>query len=231
MKYAHIVRAIFLERPNRFIAIVDIQGQRETVHVKNTGRCKELLIPGTEVILEKSDNPARKTAYDLVCVYKGNRLINMDSAAPNQAAAEWIREGGLFPEKVSVTTEKTFGNSRFDIYAESEKRKAFIEVKGVTLEENGVVRFPDAPTIRGVKHVEELIRCLEEGYEAYLLLVIQMEQVLRFEPNWKTHQAFGRALVKAQQAGVKILARECIVTPDEMKINSKVPVCLEESSE
>ena len=231
MKYAHTVRAVFLERPNRFIAIVDIQGKRESVHVKNTGRCKELLVPGAEVILEKSDNPARKTAYDLICVYKGERLINMDSAAPNQAAAEWIRNGGLFPEKVKVITEKTFGNSRFDIYAESEKRKAFIEVKGVTLEENGIVRFPDAPTIRGVKHVEELIRCLEEGYEAYLLLVVQMEKVLRFEPNWKTHKAFGQALVKAQQAGVRIMARECFVKPDEMNISREVPVFLEEISE
>ena len=226
MKYAHIARAIFLERPNRFIAIVDIQGQRETVHVKNTGRCKELLIPGTEVILEKSDNPARKTAYDLVCVYKGNRLINMDSAAPNQAAAEWIREGGLFPEKVSVTTEKTFGNSRFDIYAESEKRKAFIEVKGVTLEENGVVRFPDAPTIRGVKHVEELIRCLEEGYEAYLLLVIQMKDVRYFEPNRETHPKFGETLKEAADAGVHILAYDCAITEDSMKICDPVPVKL-----
>lgn len=231
MKYTHIERAVFLERPNRFIAIVENQGKRETVHVKNTGRCRELLLPGTEVILEKSDNPARKTAYDLICVYKGDRLINMDSAAPNQAAVEWIRGGGLFQEKVNVTPEKTFGNSRFDIYVESEKRKAFIEVKGVTLEENGIVRFPDAPTQRGVKHVEELIRCLKEGYEAYLLLVIQMEHVRYFEPNWKTHQAFGQALVKAQQAGVKILARECLVKPDEMQISKEVPVFLEESSE
>ena len=226
MKYAHIVRAIFLERPNRFIAIVDLQGQRETAHVKNTGRCKELLIPGTEVILEKSDNPARKTAYDLVCVYKGNRLINMDSAAPNQAAAEWIREGGLFPEKVSVTTEKTFGNSRFDIYAESEKRKAFIEVKGVTLEENGVVRFPDAPTIRGVKHVEELIHCMEDGYEAGILFVIQMKGIRYLEPNDRTHPAFGAALRRAEKAGVQVLAVDCQVTPESIRADQMVEVRL-----
>ena len=181
MKYENITEGRFLDRPNRFIAHVEIAGQ--TVHVKNTGRCRELLIPGVQVFLEKSSNPARKTAYDLVCVNKGGRLINMDSQIPNKAALEWVKAGHLFPEEVQVTPEKTYGNSRFDLYACSDKRKAFIEVKGVTLEADNIARFPDAPTARGVKHLEELIHCMREGYEAYLLLVIQMKGVDRFEPT------------------------------------------------
>ena len=177
MKYENITEGRFLDRPNRFIAHVEIAGQTETVHVKNTGRCRELLIPGVQVFLEKSSNPARKTAYDLVCVNKGGRLINMDSQIPNKAALEWVRAGHLFPEEVQVTPEKTYGNSRFDLYACSDKRKAFIEVKGVTLEADNIARFPDAPTARGVKHLEELIHCMREGYEAYLLLVIQMREL------------------------------------------------------
>ena len=164
MKYNNIEKAVFQNRPNRFIAQVELGGHTETVHVKNTGRCRELLISGTEVILEKSSNPDRKTKYDLICVNKSGRWINMDSQVPNKAAAEWIRNGSLFPEEVTVKTEKTYGNSRFDIYVESEQRKAFIEVKGVTLEADNIARFPDAPTERGIKHVEELIRCLEDGY-------------------------------------------------------------------
>ena len=158
MKYEHITEGRFIARPNRFIAHVEINGQVETVHVKNTGRCRELLVPGTQVFLEKSSNPARKTAYDLICVNKkGRGLINMDSQIPNKAALEWIKAGHLFPEKVQVTPEKTYGNSRFDLYVCSEKRKAFIEVKGVTLESDNIARFPDAPTERGVKHLKELI--------------------------------------------------------------------------
>ena len=229
MKYDNITKAKFLERPNRFIAHVELNGHVETVHVKNTGRCRELLIPGTCVYLEKSKNPARKTAYDLVCVEKGSRLINMDSQSPNKAALEWVSAGGLFPEPVEVTPEKTYGNSRFDLYASSKERRAFIEVKGVTLEENNVCRFPDAPTLRGVKHLEELIRCQKDGYEAYLLLVIQMKGVDRFEPNWNTHREFGETLRKARKAGVHILAYDCLVEPDRMEIADLVPVCLEES--
>ena len=169
MKYEHITEGRFIDRPNRFIAHVEINGQVETVHVKNTGRCRELLVPGTQVFLEKSSNPARKTAYDLICVNKkGRGLINMDSQIPNKAALEWVKAGHLFPEKVQVTPEKTYGNSRFDLYVCSEKRKAFIEVKGVTLESDNIARFPDAPTERGVKHLKELIHCMQEGYEAYL---------------------------------------------------------------
>ena len=230
MKYENIEQAVFQNRPNRFIAQVELQGQTETVHVKNTGRCKELLIPGVPVILERSSNPARKTKYDLICVNKSGRWINMDSQVPNKAAAEWIRNGGLFPEKVTVRTEKTYGNSRFDIYVESEQRKAFIEVKGVTLEDNNIARFPDAPTQRGVKHVEELIHCMEDGYEAYLLFVIQMKGIIRFEPNWNTHPAFGEALQRAQKAGVRLIARDCLVTEDTIEIQDPVEICLEEKN-
>lgn len=226
MRYKETEKAVFLKRPNRFIAEVEIQGKRETVHVKNTGRCKELLIPGTEVILEKSGNPNRKTKYDLICVNKQGRLINMDSQIPNKAAEEWIRKGGLFPEEVSIRPEKKYGNSRFDLYVESPVRRAFVEVKGVTLEEDNVVRFPDAPTVRGIKHVEELIHCMEEGYEAYLLLVIQMKGVKKFMPNWDTQPEFGQALIKAEKVGVKIIARDCLVTEDTIEIQEEVPVDL-----
>ena len=226
MKYENTKRAVFLDRPNRFIAHVDLNGQTETVHVKNTGRCKELLIPGTEVILEESVNPARKTKYDLICVNKSGRGINMDSQVPNKAAAEWIRAGRLFPEEVTLKTEKVYGNSRFDIYVESPCRKAFIEVKGVTLEENDIARFPDAPTQRGVKHVEELIRCQEDGYEAYLLFVIQMKGIREFEPNWSTHPQFGEVLQKAQNAGVHLLAYDCLIREDYIEIQDPVPIRL-----
>ena len=226
MKYENTKRAVFLDRPNRFIAHVDLNGQTETVHVKNTGRCKELLIPGTEVILEESVNPARKTKYDLICVNKSGRWINMDSQVPNKAAAEWIRAGRLFPEEVILKTEKVYGNSRFDIYVESPCRKAFIEVKGVTLEENDIARFPDAPTQRGVKHVEELIRCQEDGYEAYLLFVIQMKGIREFESNWSTHPQFGEVLQKARNAGVHLLAYDCLIREDYIEIQDPVPIRL-----
>lgn len=229
MKYKNTVRAEFCDRPNRFIAHVKINGVMETVHVKNTGRCRELLVPGYPVILEKSDNPARKTAYDLISVCKEGRWINMDSQAPNEAAAEWIQGGGLFPEEVSVYRERKYGNSRFDIYVESPERKAFIEVKGVTLEENNIVRFPDAPTERGLKHVEELAECMQDGYEAYLLFVIQMKDVRKFQPNWNTHHRFGDALKAARKAGVRILAMDCMIGEDFMKIQDPVEVDLEET--
>lgn len=227
MKYENTERGIFLDRPNRFIAHVEIQDSIETIHVKNTGRCRELLIPGTEVILERSSNPARKTKYDLICVNKSGRWINMDSQVPNKAAEEWIKKGGLFPETVRVFREKVYGNSRFDLYVESDRRKAFIEVKGVTLEENNTAYFPDAPTQRGVKHVEELIRCMDDGYEAYLLFVIQMKGVSEFRPNWNTHRLFGEALVRAQKAGVRIYACDCLVEEDLLEIQDPVPVNLD----
>lgn len=226
MKYEHTEKAIFLERPNRFIAYVNLDGRTETVHVKNTGRCKELLIPGTEIILEKSGNSARKTKYDLICVRKAGRWINMDSQIPNKAAEEWLLKGSLFPEEIHVKREKIYGNSRFDLYVESSRRKAFMEVKGVTLEENNIARFPDAPTQRGLKHVEELIHCIQDGYEAYLLFVIQMKGLTCFEPNWNTHPEFGEALIDAQNAGVKLLAYDCFVTENLMEIRDPVPINL-----
>ena len=229
MKYENITEGRFLDRPNRFIAHVEIGGQIETVHVKNTGRCKELLVPGAQVFLEKSGNPARKTAYDLVCVNKSGRLINMYSQIPNKAALEWVKAGHLFPEEIQVTPEKTYGNSRFDLYACSDRRKAFIEVKGVTLEENNIVRFPDAPTERGLKHVEELAECMQDGYEAYLLFVIQMKDVRKFQPNWNTHHRFGDALKAAREAGVRILAMDCMIGEDFMRIQDPVEVDLEET--
>ena len=231
MKYKNITKAEFISRPNRFIANVMIDGVPVTVHVKNTGRCRELLVPGATVYLERSDNPTRKTLYDLVAVEKGSRLVNMDSQIPNAAAYEWI-EAGKFKKNVTLLKrEVTFGNSRFDLYMEyldeaGETRRAFVEIKGVTLEENGVVRFPDAPTERGIKHIHELARCLSEGYEAYILFVVQMKDVLYFEPDRVIHEDFADALKKAAERGVHVLAYDCEVTPDSMEIREPVEVRL-----
>ena len=197
MKYERIERATFLERPNRFIAYARIAGKQETIHVKNTGRCAELLVPEAEIFVQESDNPERKTKWDLIGVRKGDRLINMDSQIPNKVVEEWLRAGNLFLEPVAVRPETTYGNSRFDFYVESGETKAFIEVKGVTLEEDGVVRFPDAPSERAVKHMEELIRAKKEGYDAYVFLVIQMKGVRYFTPNMDTQPEFGEVLKKA----------------------------------
>ena len=227
MRYANVTEAVFLRRPNRFIAEVEINGKTETVHVKNTGRCRELLIPGARVWLTESKNPARKTKYDLIAVRKGDMLVNLDSQIPNSAAAEWIQKGGLFSDLTSLRREVKYGDSRFDLYLEHGGKRAFVEVKGVTLEQDGVARFPDAPTERGVKHVEELIRCLDDGYEAYLLFVIQMQGVRRFEPNWATHPEFGEALQKAHAAGVKLLAYDCDVSPDSIQLRNPVPIRLD----
>lgn len=230
MKYEQIIKASFLERPNRFVAYVDIPGvsNREKVHVKNTGRCKELLLQGAEVYLEKSTNPERSTAYDLIAVRKGDRIINMDSQAPNKVVGEWLAKGELFADVTLMKPETTWGNSRFDFYVESACGKAFIEVKGVTLEEDGVVRFPDAPSERAVKHVEELIAAKKEGYQVYVIFVIQMKGVKYFVPNWSTQPEFGEALLKAREAGVEILAFDCYVTPESLEIADMVPVYLEE---
>ena len=229
MKYKNIAEGIFLERPNRFIAKVQIKGEIHTVHVKNTGRCKELLKPGSAVYLEKSDNQNRKTKYDLVAAVKEREnlpslLINLDSQIPNDVAAEWLRESGLFSPDATVKREVVFGNSRFDFYIEDKDRKAFVEVKGVTQEYGGTAMFPDAPTERGVKHLEELIKCKEQGYEAYVLFIVQMKGITRLIPNDETHKAFGDALRKAQKSGVKILAVEYIVTPDSIQADAPVPV-------
>lgn len=227
MKYNNIVKGIFIERPNRFIAYVNVEGEEDnpqTVHVKNTGRCKEILIPGAIVYLEKSDNPNRKTKYDLVKVMKGDRLINMDSNAPNKVTGEWLRENNLYKNTTLVVAEKTYGQSRFDFYIEGDDRKAWMEVKGVTLEKNNVAMFPDAPSERAVKHIEHLIKAKKEGYDAYIMFVIQMKDIAYFTPNADTHLKFAEVLYKAQKEGVKIMAYDCIVTENGLSINKPVSV-------
>ncbi len=224
MKYERIEAGRFLERPNRFIAYVEIAGQKETVHVKNTGRCAELLTPGATVYVQKSDNPERKTQWDLIGVKKGKRMINMDSQIPNKVVEEWIRNGNLFPNATLIRPETTYKQSRFDLYIEEGDRKIFIEVKGVTLEHDGVVKFPDAPTERGVKHLNELCEAVKDGYEAYVFFVIQMKGVKYFTPNMQTHATFGDALRNAQEQGVRILAYDCKVTKDSIELEKEVPV-------
>ncbi len=224
--YNNIIQGTFLERPNRFIAYVEVSGVKETVHVKNTGRCRELLVPGATVYLEKSTNPERKTAYDLIAVQKGDRLINMDSQVPNKVVEKWLLTKQLFHDLVLVRPETKYGNSRFDFYIETEADKIFMEVKGVTLEEDGVVRFPDAPSERAVKHVEELIQACKEGYKAYILFVIQTKGVKYFTPNKDTHPEFAEALQKAEAAGVKIMAYDCLVTPSEIQLADEVEIRL-----
>ncbi|MCC2256946.1 DNA/RNA nuclease SfsA [Intestinimonas aquisgranensis] len=228
MQYQTVKKAVFLRRPNRFIAQVELEGAEETVHVKNTGRCRELLVPGATVYLAEGKNPSRKTRYDLIAVEKGERLINMDAQAPNQVFGEWAASGGFRPGLTLLRPETTWGNSRFDFYWESSEndRKGFVEVKGVTLEEDGAVYFPDAPTERGVKHVEELIACRAAGYEAALFLVVQMERVAFWSPNDRTHSAFGEAVRRAAAAGVEILCRDCRVTPDSLTMGEPVEVRL-----
>jgi len=226
MKYENMEPAVFLERPNRFIAYVEQAGKREICHVKNTGRCRELLLPGAELYVQRQSNPARKTALDLIVVKKGNELVNMDSQVPNKVVGEWLKKGNLCSETAVIKPECKYGNSRFDFYIEDGDRRIFMEVKGVTLEENGVARFPDAPTERGVKHVEELTACRKEGYEAYIFFVIQMKGVHALEPNDRTHPAFGKALREAAAQGVGVLAYDCIVRPDEIEIDKRVEVRL-----
>ena len=227
MQYQRIEKGRFLSRPNRFIAHVELNGRTEIVHVKNTGRCRELLKPGATVYLEKSGNPARKTKYDLIAVEKGNLLVNMDAQAPNQVFREWAEGGGFRPDLTLLRPETTWGDSRFDFYWEAaDGSRGFVEVKGVTLEEGGHACFPDAPTERGVKHLKELIRSREAGYEAAVCFVIQMAGMRDFAPNDVTHPAFGDALRLAARSGVQVIARECAVTPDSLSISEAVPVCL-----
>ena len=226
MRYPNIHKARFLARPNRFIARVLLEGEELTVHVKNTGRCRELLVPGAPVWLVRSDNPARKTAYDLVVVEKAGRLINMDSQAPNALFAEWARAGHFVPGLTLLRPETTWGNSRFDFYWEAGARRGFTEVKGCTLEEDGWTYFPDAPTERGVKHLEELARARAEGFEAAVCFVIQMADVDGFSPNDRTHPAFGEALRRAVDQGVEVLARQCAVSPGEVWMTGPVEIRL-----
>ncbi len=227
MKYERISKGTFLERPNRFIAYAELSGKTEVIHVKNTGRCAELLIPGASIYVQESDNPARKTKWDLIGVEKGSRMINMDSQVPNLVVKEWIESGHLTSDIRMVRPETAYGNSRFDLYVETGSSRIFIEVKGVTLEEEGVVRFPDAPSDRAVKHLQELEKAVREGYEAYVFFVIQMKGVRYFTPNMDTHPAFCEALKSAKAAGVNILAYDCRVSGDRIEIADPVPVVLE----
>lgn len=226
MRYPNVHPATFLHRPNRFVAHVELAGREVVCHVKNTGRCRELLVPGATVYVVHSDTPGRKTAYDLVAVCKGGLLINMDAQAPNRVAREWLEAGQLRPDLTHMRAEMTYGDSRFDFYWESSDCRGFVEVKGCTLEEDGVARFPDAPTLRGVKHVNGLIDAKRAGYAAAVLLVVQMEGMRWFEPNDRTHPAFGDALRRAAEEGVQILALGCRVTPDCLTWGERIPVRL-----
>ena len=230
MTYPNIRPGIFIKRPNRFIAHVEVEGVEEVCHVKNTGRCRELLIPGATVWLVESDNPARKTRFDLVAVEKvrgaQTLLINMDSQAPNHIFREWAEGGNFRPELKILRGETTFGNSRFDFYWEDSEKRGFVEIKGVTLEHDGVVRFPDAPTQRGVKHLEELMAAKAAGYEAAVCFIVQMEGMKHLEPNDLTHPAFGEALRRCAAAGVEVFALECETAPGYVKAIRPLPVNL-----
>ena len=226
MNYAKMWPGIFRSRPNRFIAHVEIQGQEEVVHVKNTGRCRELLPAGAEVWCQESGNPNRKTKFDLITVRKGSRLINMDSQAPNQAAREWLLAGGLGPLD-DLKAETVHGDSRFDFSFTKDGKPCFLEVKGVTLEQDGICAFPDAPTQRGTKHLWGLTEAVQAGYGGYVLFVIQMSDVQYLHPNDATDPAFGKALREAEAAGVQVLAVDCAVTEDTMTIGKFVEVKLD----
>lgn len=241
MRYENLTRGTFLSRPNRFIALVEIDGEAQRAHVKNTGRCAELLVPGNAVYLVKSANPNRKTAYDLVavekripdgarltggtCLVDGTRLVNMDSMAANRAAAEWLAGGGL-GRLENLRAEVSIGDSRFDFCAEQDGRRVVIEVKGCTLEEDGVARFPDAPTLRGLKHIRGLTALARQGCRCVALIVIQMKGVCAFQPNWATQPEFGEALIEARAAGVEVVAVDCEVLPGFVRVDAPVPVDL-----
>ena len=226
MRYGTVIPGRFVDRPNRFVAHVETAEGLQTVHVKNTGRCRELLLPGAAVYLERGTSPARKTAFDLIAVEKGERLINMDAQAPNKVFGEWVRGGGFLPGVMAVRPEFTFGESRLDFCLETPQGPCLVEVKGVTLEEGGAARFPDAPTERGVKHIRELQRAAEAGLGAVLFFVVQMEGIRSVAPNEETHPAFGAALREAAERGVRVCAWDCAVTPESIAIRRPVPVIL-----
>ena len=226
IRYPNMEPGTFCARPNRFLAHVVINGKEEIVHVKNTGRCKELLQPGAAVWCQHHDDPARKTRWSLITVRKGERLVNIDSQVPNKLAFDYVKNGGLGFVPDLVKAEQTYGSSRFDLYYECGGRRGFVEVKGVTLEEDGVARFPDAPTERGRKHLQELQQAAADGYEAWALFVLAMPEITRFEPNTPRDPAFAQALREAAQNGVCIRAVECAVTVDSIAVTKEVPVCL-----
>ena len=226
MKYDNIRSAVFVNRINRFTANIEIDGEVSLCHVKNTGRLRELLLSGTECFVQVHDNPERKTKYSLVAVKKVNEVVNIDSQAPNKVFYEWAREGKFLPDVTLVKPETTYGNSRFDCYLERKDEKIFVEVKGVTLEKDGVALFPDAPTERGVKHLRELCECANDGYNAYIVFVVQMKGVNCFSPNRDTHKEFADALCECQKKGVNIICVDCDVTPDTLRISNRIEVKL-----
>lgn len=226
MRYGRTVTGTFVSRPNRFVAKVDIGGSVEMVHVKNTGRCGEILIPGTKVVLEDCGNPDRKTRYDLIAAYKGGNLINIDSQAPNKAFAEFVPRSGLFGDDPVVRPEHTIGDSRFDFLIESGGRRTVVEVKGVTQEHDGVCMFPDAPTERGLKHLRGLEQCVADEYDAYVALIVQMKGMRVFTPNYAVHREFGEGLEHAHRNGVGILVFDCVVTEDSMVVDGRLPFVL-----
>ena len=228
IRYEKMKQGVFLARPNRFVAHVRLDGREEICHVKNTGRCRELLLPGAEVWCQHHDDPGRKTAWSLITVRKGERLVNLDSQVPNKLALDYVKQGGLGFAPQMVKPEQTYGNSRFDLYYEAGERRGFVEVKGVTLEDGGVARFPDAPTQRGRKHLLELQAAVEAGFDAWVLFVIQMADIRRFEPNWPRDPDFAEALCRAAEHGVQVRAVECFVTEDSLAITKEVPVALKE---
>ncbi len=230
MKYNDIAAGTFISRPNRFIAVVSVGGREQTVHVKNTGRCRELLVPGARVILERHadyQEAGRKTEYSLIAVYKGDMLVNLDSQAPNQAAEEWLRSyeaERLIDGIHDIRREVSYRKSRFDLSFATASRSAFMEVKGVTLERDGAAMFPDAPTERGLRHLLELEEAVRQGYLAFILFVIQMKGVKYFAPNWETHEEFARTLYEAHRMGVHVVAYDCQVREDSMEIDEPVEV-------
>lgn len=216
MNYERILPAVFLNRPNRFIAEIEVEGRRELCHVKNTGRCRELLLPGTDIWVQRADKMSRKTEFDLITVRKGERLVNIDSAAPNKVFFEWVQNSGYFGNAPVVRPEVTYGSSRFDFFIQSGGRSFFAEIKGVTLENDGVASFPDAPTERGVKHLKGLTECVRQGYGAYAVFIIQMENIKYMIPNRETHPEFADALAAAGEGGVKLLGLGCTVTENSL---------------
>lgn len=224
MKYNNIIKATFLNRPNRFIANILVGEKEQICHVKNTGRCKELLTDNAVIYVQQNNNPNRKTKYDLIAVEKGNRLINMDSQIPNKVAYEWLIEKEPFGKITYIKPETKYKNSRFDFYFETKSEKAFAEIKGVTLEKDGIVLFPDAPSERAVKHLNELSEALSDGYKCYVIFIIQMDNVSYFTPNYQTHKAFGETLKKVQEKGIIITAIDCLVAPNSINYNQIIPI-------
>ncbi len=224
MNYLDTTQAVFVDRPNRFIANILLDGRPEGCHVKNTGRCGELFLPGSKVIVQERAHSGRKTKFDLIAVYKGARLVNVDSQAPNRVFAQWLQTGGLFEHLTLLRPELRFGRSRLDFYIEGDNRRVFAEIKGVTLEDGGIARFPDAPTQRGIRHLSELTACVEAGFEALAVFIVQMKGVRCFEPNRAVHPDFGDALKKAEAAGVGVLAFDCTVSENSIDIADPVAV-------